>query len=204
MPSSGPTLSVSVPCLVRPVPGPTRGWAYVEFPGSFVAIYRILLNAFPLLFPADVSCHLNLRRLVGHSSFPSLPDSSAICVSPQPTVKPDSLPDKPPIELKQARLSSVAQAHQTWLRQRSPRWHSIVAGSVAGGVAISFEKLSRRKIIAQQLFVRRVIPFAYERGSLMLSAHHIAVSKVPITPIQRSVDSAYRTGMSSSLLCREY
>jgi hypothetical protein len=156
MRSLGPTLSASAQCLVRPCPRlivSMMGYIHtcIVLPGSFVAIYRILLNAFPLLFPANDA---SLRRLVGNPLSPWLLDGSD---SPQPTENPDPLPDKPPIESRQARLSSAAQAHQTWLRQKSTRWHSIVAGAVAGGVAISFERLSRRKIIAQQLFVRRVI-----------------------------------------------
>ncbi|KAJ3555565.1 hypothetical protein NP233_g12179 [Leucocoprinus birnbaumii] len=34
------------------------------------------------------------------------------------------------------------------------RWHAALAGAVAGGLAISWEKRSRRGLIAQQLFVR--------------------------------------------------
>jgi hypothetical protein len=81
----------------------------VTIPGSFVAIYRFLLNAFPLLFPANVPMSLNLRNLLLSSS-----------------------------------------------KRRAARWHSIVAGAVAGGIAISLENPSRRKVIAQQLFVRQV------------------------------------------------
>ena len=110
-----------------------------------------------MLFPAHVPARLNLRRLAGKLLPPSPHDGSAIDESFQSPVESDPLLDNPPIRSRNARLSTTAQAHQTWLRQRSARWHSVVAGAVAGGVAISFETLSRRKIIAQQLFVRRVI-----------------------------------------------
>ena len=147
-------LFVSVPCLVcrtflnsYQCGGLTR-YVYI---GSFVALYRILLNAFPLLFPANVPFHPNLPRLVEPSPSPSQSGGSTTSNS---ELDP---PDDNLLVKRAARLSSVAQAHQSWLRKRSARWHSIVAGAVAGGVAISFESLSRRKVIAQQLFVRRVI-----------------------------------------------
>jgi hypothetical protein len=112
--------------------------------------------------------------------------------------------ENPPIRSRRARLSSTAQAHQTWLRQRSARWHSVVAGAVAGGVAISFERLSRQKVIAQQLFVRRVIRHASRSWKLNTAcAHDTAVFKVPTMPIQRSAVSAFRMGTSSFLPSRE-
>jgi hypothetical protein len=40
------------------------------------------------------------------------------------------------------------------VRKKTRRWHSVLAGAVAGAVAISFEKRSRQVVIAQQLFVR--------------------------------------------------
>ena len=111
------------------------------YAGSFVALYRILLNTFPLLFSANAPYRLNLLG----STSPARFDGSATGDS-----EPDSTDDNLLVVKKTARLSSAAQAHQT----RSARWHSIVAGAIAGGVAISFESLSRRKVIAQQLFVR--------------------------------------------------
>jgi hypothetical protein len=129
----------------------SRKWVYT---GSFVSLYRILLNALPLLFPASVRFRLNLRGLTEQSPSPSQFGGSATCNS-----EPDPPEDGIVVGKRTARLSSAAQAHQTWLRKRSARWHSIVAGAVAGGVAISFESLSRRKVIAQQLFVRQVARF---------------------------------------------
>lgn len=55
---------------------------------------------------------------------------------------------------RSARLSTNAQAHQTWIRQQTKGWYSLVAGAVAGGAAIMFEKRSRRIAIGQQMFVR--------------------------------------------------
>jgi hypothetical protein len=90
----GTMLVISI--ILTFVPIPIGGLlTRVTVPGSFVAIYRIILNALPL------------RNLLFSSS-----------------------------------------------DRRSARWHSTVAGAIAGGIAISLENPSRRKVIAQQLFVR--------------------------------------------------
>lgn len=138
------------------------GVSLQSFTGSFVALYRILLNAFPLLFPANIPILLSLRNLAKRLTSASDFRDSAIDDLTSFSEERGSSPDDPPVTVKEraARLSFVAQAHQTWLRKRSARWHSIVAGAVAGGVAIAFENMSRRKVIAQQLFVRRVIQYA--------------------------------------------
>ena len=62
-----------------------------------------------------------------------------------------------PGDRREARLSSSAQVHQSWVRKKTRRWHSVLAGAVAGAVAVSFEKRSRQVVIAQQLFVRYVL-----------------------------------------------
>ncbi|KAH9959215.1 hypothetical protein BC827DRAFT_1214879 [Russula dissimulans] len=125
--------------------------------GSFVALYRILLNAFPLILPTDVPLRLNLRALAKKLLSPSQFRHSAIGDATELAAHDESQADPSTenyLETKISRLSSTAQAHQTWLHKKSARWHSIVAGAVAGGVAISFESLSRQNVIAQQLFVR--------------------------------------------------
>lgn len=176
----------------------------LSFPGSFVALYRILLNAFPLLVPANAPTRLDLRRLMGQSPSPSRVAGPAIGGSPRSDSGPNPSPDKAPALTGNARLSSLAQAHQTWLRKRSARWHSVVAGAVAGGVAISFEGPSRRKVIAQQLFVRQVTldihqPIIGAQSRIRGTAGF----KVPITLIQRSADFASHMGTSSFSLSRE-
>lgn len=161
-------------------------------PGSFVAIYRILLNAFPLLFPANVPMSLNLRNLTKNlysSSDFEAADSAVDDSSPFEYDSPIEI--APTKEKGEVRLSFVAQAHQTWLRRRSARWHSIVAGAVAGGVAISLESPSRRKVIAQQLFVRQVpllFSLSYSRNSRAITA----AFRVPTMPIPKSEDSVSR------------
>ncbi|KAH9985217.1 hypothetical protein BJV74DRAFT_886347 [Russula compacta] len=129
--------------------------------GNFVALYRIILNALPLLFPANVPLRENLRNLFAslfstqneHDYF-VLDDSPASSSEPSPP-QAQSLPlHISPGDRREARLSSSAQVHQSWVRKKTRRWHSVLAGAVAGAVAVSFEKRSRQKIISQQLFVR--------------------------------------------------
>jgi len=48
------------------------------------------------------------------------------------------------------------------VRKKTRRWHSVLAGAVAGAVAVSFEKRSRQTVIAQQLFVRYVLQAPYQ------------------------------------------
>ncbi|KAI0265050.1 hypothetical protein BC834DRAFT_825303 [Gloeopeniophorella convolvens] len=125
--------------------------------GSFVALYRIILNALPLLFPADIPLRESIRKLFSQASHPAREDGgSALDDSPPlstPSTSPGSLGTSPG-DKREARLSLSAQARQTWVRKKTRRWHSVLAGSVAGAIAISFEKRSRQSAMAQQLFVR--------------------------------------------------
>lgn len=106
--------------------------------GSFVVLYKAILNALPIVLPVT----------------PSGPPSPF-----EEDNEDESVPATPleiPLSERRARLSLSAQVHQQWVRKKTRRWHAVVAGAVAGGVAIMFEKRSRRLIIAQQLFVRFV------------------------------------------------
>jgi hypothetical protein len=130
-----------------------------------VALYRIILNALPLLFPANVPLRRNLRNLFARIFATQdeegivFDDSPASSSAPSPLL-PKSLPFPlhiSPGDRREARLSSSAQVHQNWVRKKTRRWHSVLAGAVAGAVAISFENRSRQSVIAQQLFVRYVL-----------------------------------------------
>ncbi|KIK43512.1 hypothetical protein CY34DRAFT_803768 [Suillus luteus UH-Slu-Lm8-n1] len=105
--------------------------------GSFVTIYKATLNALPILLPVNE-----------HSSLPSPFEDEEEDVEAPPT------PSEVPLSARQPRLSLSAQAHQVWVRKKTRRWHSMFAGALAGGLAVMFEKRSRRVVIAQQLFVR--------------------------------------------------
>lgn len=107
--------------------------------GSFVGLYKAILNALPIVLPVT----------------PSGPPPS-----PFEDDKEDESAAATPLEIplseRQPRLSLSARAHQQWVHKKTRRWHAVVAGAIAGGVAIMFEKRSRRLIIGQQLFVRCV------------------------------------------------
>ncbi|KAA1466654.1 hypothetical protein DENSPDRAFT_767742 [Dentipellis sp. KUC8613] len=122
--------------------------------GTFVALYRALLNALPILLPPHVPIKRRVKQLLSLDVSVSN-DGSA--VSDSPSSSRSSSPTRPTfhaVSRRSARLSTTAQAHQIWVRKKTRRWHAIVAGAVAGGLAIAFEKRSRRVTIAQQLFVR--------------------------------------------------
>ncbi|KAG8219105.1 hypothetical protein J3R82DRAFT_4871 [Butyriboletus roseoflavus] len=104
--------------------------------GSFVALYKTMLNALPIVLPVTPSSP--------PSPFEEDEEDESVSVTPVEI----SLSKREP------RLSLSAQAHQQWVQKQTRRWHAVVAGAIAGGVAIMFEKRSRRLIIAQQLFVR--------------------------------------------------
>ncbi|KZT70243.1 hypothetical protein DAEQUDRAFT_725509 [Daedalea quercina L-15889] len=121
--------------------------------GSFVAIYKFILNALPILLSPpsrspilpshNIANPLQSLRATGHHDSPFFDDED-VDLEIQ-TRRPTP---------RQARLSMSAQAHQVWVRKRARRWYSVFAGAVAGAVAVCCEKKSRRVAIAQQMFVR--------------------------------------------------
>jgi hypothetical protein len=64
-----------------------------------------------------------------------------------------------PLEKRKARLSLTKRAQMMLIRKQMRRWHAALAGAVAGGLAIMWEKRTRRGLIAQQMFVRCVLFF---------------------------------------------
>lgn len=59
-----------------------------------------------------------------------------------------------PLARRSARLSLSTRAQLMIIRKQTRRWHAALAGAVAGGLAIMWEKKGRKDLIAQQLFVR--------------------------------------------------
>ncbi|KAH9854900.1 hypothetical protein C2E23DRAFT_816063 [Lenzites betulinus] len=126
--------------------------------GTFVGLYKFLLNALPILLPEphpDDSTHSRSRSRFRASVMGA--------GNNQGTETPfeEDLPEEAELGLAQrkkaprhARLSMSAQAHQLWVRKRTRWWYSAFAGTAAGAIAILFEKRSRRVGIAQQMFVR--------------------------------------------------
>ncbi|KAI0711032.1 hypothetical protein C8T65DRAFT_647898 [Cerioporus squamosus] len=126
--------------------------------GSFVALYKFILNALPIVLPQPQTKPLtygrqrslfrqSLRRKAGSTTDSPFDDEAAL------EEIEAALPERGRSP-RRARLSATAQAHQVWVRKKTRWWYSAFAGSLAGAIAIMFEKRSRRVGIAQQMFVR--------------------------------------------------
>ncbi|KAJ7063088.1 hypothetical protein C8F01DRAFT_1131481 [Mycena amicta] len=114
--------------------------------GTFASVYKFLINALPIIFPA-----IKPKPRVFASAFEDDEDEDDIEL---PRIV--SYPATPTNahRKRSARLSLSASAQMALVRKRTRRWHSALAGGIAGMLAILWEKRSRRIIIAQQLFVR--------------------------------------------------
>jgi hypothetical protein len=128
--------------------------------GSFVLVYKFLLNALPILFPTTKSTRKSLFSMAP-PTVPSSPfdDSESSALEIEPLTSSSNISsgtEEIPLAQRKGRLSLTAQAHQVWVRKKTRRWQSVFAGSVAGAMAIMFEKKGNRMGIAQQMFVRCV------------------------------------------------
>lgn len=122
--------------------------------GSFVAVYKLLINTLPLI-PNE-----RLPTLLRYT--PPRP----------PSLDPESGRSSPgasnaPLYMrsKEERAHSAQEGEGTreieerplsrdvFVRKPVARWHALVAGGIAG-LAVAFETSERRLTIAQQLFVR--------------------------------------------------
>jgi len=102
--------------------------------GSFTSLYKYILNALPLLYHPPGS----------QSPFDDGDEDIELG------------PPRPVRGARRPRLSVSGRARQAWTKKRTRAWFSVVAGAIAGGVAIMFERRSRRIDIGQQMFVRLV------------------------------------------------
>lgn len=129
--------------------------------GTFTFLYKFLLNALPILIPAIKPRPFSLPfRRIDHSS-PFVDDD----LESGPTAEHPSTTLHVPIPTskRKARLSLSASAQLTLIRKKARRWHAAFAGALAGGIAIIWEKRARRRVIAQQMFVRYVTSFFRKR-----------------------------------------
>ncbi|KAJ7104424.1 hypothetical protein B0H15DRAFT_896901 [Mycena belliarum] len=115
--------------------------------GTFAALYKFMINALPILIPA-----IKPRPRVLSSAFED--DDEEEMDLPRTVSYPASGPATPLHRRRAARLSLSAHAQMVLVRKRTRRWHSALAGALAGSLAILWEKRSRRGVIAQQMFVR--------------------------------------------------
>jgi hypothetical protein len=105
--------------------------------GTFTSLYKFLINALPILIPA-----INPADTTSSRSASALDDADALPISHTAT------------ERRRPRFSLTARAQLMLIRKQTRKWHAALAGGVAGGLAIMWEKKSRRVFIAQQMFVR--------------------------------------------------
>lgn len=125
----------------------TDTWRFAAMFATFASMYKFLLNALPILIPA-LNPSKPSRHVIPDSPF----DDDNLEAGPT-ALHPTSMLEVP-VARRTARLSLSAQAQLIFLRKRTRRWHAALAGALASGMAIMWEKRSRRGIIAQQLFVR--------------------------------------------------
>ena len=124
-----------------------------------MALYKFILNALPILLPQprpSVST-TEIERSLFRQSLKRRAGKAAETPHEDSTLEEIELGVPDQSRSRRARLSASAQAHQVWVRKRTRWWYSAFAGSVAGAIAILFEKRSRRVGIAQQMFVRYVM-----------------------------------------------
>ncbi|KAF9264654.1 hypothetical protein L218DRAFT_862001 [Marasmius fiardii PR-910] len=126
--------------LIRHALFGTDTWRFSAMLGTFVSLYKLILNALPLYVPAN-----------SHREY-----SSAFLDSEE-TEDNDTLPMTSfdvPRPKRTERLSLSTQAQRILVRKKTKRWHAALAGAIAGGLAVMWEKRGRRVTIAQQMFVR--------------------------------------------------
>ncbi|KAG9098576.1 hypothetical protein FRC06_006198 [Ceratobasidium sp. 370] len=113
--------------------------------GTFVAVYKFLLNSLPLI-PND-----QLPAILRYTP-PALSGQN----SPGGSSSPIYMKSKE--ERKEAETPTLVEeerpaSRDVFVRKPVARWHALVAGGLAG-LAVAFETEGRRLTIAQQLFVR--------------------------------------------------
>ncbi|CAG7853131.1 SubName: Full=Uncharacterized protein {ECO:0000313/EMBL:CCA72720.1} [Serendipita indica DSM 11827] len=132
--------------------------------GTFVTLYKLLLNALPLFSMPSQLADFSPPLPWGVSA-PATPpgydsDPNWSLMTPKHEKKKFDLEagrkedeEIDPANVK-TKLSRQAKVHEVWIRKKGRRWHAALAGAIAGGLAVLWETKERRLGIAQQLFVR--------------------------------------------------
>ncbi|KAE9408221.1 hypothetical protein BT96DRAFT_27185 [Gymnopus androsaceus JB14] len=133
-------------------------WRFAAMLGSFVSIYKFLLNALPFIIPS-----IRASQREYPSAFDEEDDEEEAKDSLPETVFDVSIPPTPvnpsnPVMSHQRRrterFSLSTQAQRILIRKKTKRWHAALAGAIAGGLGVLWETRGRRVTIAQQMFVR--------------------------------------------------
>ncbi|KAJ7255851.1 hypothetical protein B0H12DRAFT_1202125 [Mycena haematopus] len=134
--------------LIRNAIFGTDSLRFAAMLGTFAAVYKFLINALPILIPA-----IKPRPRTLASPFDDDEDEEEMEL-PRTVSYPASGAATPLHRRRSARLSLSAHAQMALVRKRTRKWHSALAGAVAGSLAILWEKRARRVVISQQMFVR--------------------------------------------------
>ncbi|KAH8827303.1 hypothetical protein DL96DRAFT_1498861 [Flagelloscypha sp. PMI_526] len=134
-------------------------WRFGAMLGTFVSVYKFLINALPILVPA-----INLAEPPTSAISESDDEDEPISMETRPgrsKTLPPVLPStyldvttKTSERSRDGRLSLSATAQLGIIRKQTRRWHSVLAGFLSGALGIAWEKRARRTIIGQQMFVR--------------------------------------------------
>ncbi|KDQ63978.1 hypothetical protein JAAARDRAFT_27652 [Jaapia argillacea MUCL 33604] len=124
---------------------------------SFVSIYKFLINALPMYSPVETYTKRHSFSEFVLDDAEDEDDVDSGNATPSTSTAPPyekRRSSRPLLSARRPRLSLSVTAQQIMVRKKTRRWHAVVAGAIAGAVAIMFEKKGRRVTIAQQLFVR--------------------------------------------------
>jgi hypothetical protein len=111
--------------------------------GTFVAVYKLLINSLPLIPNDKLPSILQYTPPSSQSVFESrthTPEDALYMKKREEKWLAGGSVEKPP-------------SRDIFVRKPVARWHAFVAGAAAG-LAVAFETPSRRLTIAQQIFVR--------------------------------------------------
>ncbi|KAL9713226.1 hypothetical protein Ac2012v2_004467 [Leucoagaricus gongylophorus] len=125
------------PALIRHAIFGSDSWRFAAMLGTFTSVYKFLVSALPIVIPA----------LPPSNSSTAVDGGGDAEVQQTTVVVPND-------NHRETRLHLSARAQLILFRKQTRRWHAALAGAIAGGLAIIWEKRTRRSLIAQQLFVR--------------------------------------------------
>ncbi|KAJ8095984.1 hypothetical protein PM082_015205 [Marasmius tenuissimus] len=128
-------------------------WRFAAMLGTFVSLYKFLLNALPLYEPDRHKLEHTPAFLDDDDEVDQTLPMTSFDV-PVPPTPGGPLYRRPQPPKRTERLSLSTQAQRILVRKKTKRWHAALAGAIAGGLAVMLEKRGRRITIAQQLFVR--------------------------------------------------
>lgn len=130
--------------LVRHAVFGTDTFRFATMMGTFVAVYKLLLNSLPLI-PND-----KLPGILQYTPPSSQTEFESGAHTPDGPLYMKNKDEKRPAD---GTVEEKPPSRDVFVRKPVARWHALVAGAAAG-LAVAFETSDRRLTIAQQIFVR--------------------------------------------------